>query len=171
MNSTDKEGFTLKIADQHSNELWKWAYIATHPVRFKRVNEKAVIPEMQKDGDACYDLFAAESWVIQPGEWRAIDTGLQMEIPPYLEARIRPRSGLALKEGLTVLNAPGTIDSGYRGNVKVILINHSGETRVIKIRDRIAQLSFHGRCHVRFEVVEKLNDSERGEGGFGSTGQ
>lgn len=171
MNNTDEEGFKLNIADTPENDWWKWAYIATHSVKFKRVSESAIIPEMQKEGDACYDLFSVEHRIIEPGTWHTVDTGLQMEIPVYLEARIRPRSGLAMKKGLTILNSPGTIDSGYRGNIKVILINHSKLTQFIKTGDRIAQMSFHGRCHVKFEVVEKLNDSERGEGGFGSTGR
>lgn len=168
-NTNEEHTGEIDIVD---DGMWKWAYIATHPVRFKLVHPDAILPKMQKDGDACYDLFSVEMVRLHPGRRIAIDTGLQMEIPPYLEATIRPRSGLALKTGVTVLNAPGTIDSGYRGNIKVILINHDlNEPHIIRKGDRIAQICFHGRCHVNFEVVVELDDTERGEGGFGSTGQ
>lgn len=149
---------------------WKWAFIAANSVKFKRMSEQAIIPERQREGDACFDLFSVQYIMLPPGEWFAVDTGLQMEMPMYLEARIRPRSGLALNSGVTVLNAPGTIDSGYRGNVKVILINHSSAVHEIHVGDRIAQMSFHGRVETEFEEVKELDDSERGEGGFGSTG-
>ena len=97
-------------------------------VKFKKVHEDAILPTKQKELDACWDLYSVEDVMLSPLEIRAIDTGLQMEMPPRFEATVRPRSGMAL-QGLTVMNSPGTIDSGYRGNVKVIMINLSQYTR------------------------------------------
>jgi dUTP pyrophosphatase len=107
---------------------------------------------------------------IDPGQRVLVPTGLHLEIPRGYEGQVRPRSGLALKHGLTVLNAPGTIDADYRGEVGVILINHSSETQRVAHGDRIAQLVIAPVVQAELLVVDKLADSDRGTGGFGSTG-
>lgn len=107
---------------------------------------------------------------LHPGEFRMIPTGVRMEIPVGYEVQVRPRSGLAAKHGVTVLNSPGTIDSDFRGEVKVILINHGKEAFVINSGDRIAQLVAARVEQAEFKLSTELSDSERGEGGFGSTG-
>ena len=108
---------------------------------------------------------------LAPGARALIPTGLRLEIPAGYEAQVRPRSGLALKRGLTVLNAPGTIDADYRGDVGVILVNLSDTEQRIEPGDRVAQLVFAPVTRVRWEEVEKLGNSDRGTGGFGSTGR
>ncbi len=109
--------------------------------------------------------------VLAPGQRVLVPTGLRLQIPPGYEGQVRTRSGLALKRGLTVLNAPGTIDADYRGDVGVILVNLSGEPQRIAPGERVAQLVIAPVTRVRWEEVEELDDSERGRGGFGSTGQ
>ena len=118
------------------------------------------------------DLRAAveDKVIIKPLERCVIPTGIAVEIPPGYEGQVRPRSGLALKKGITVLNAPGTIDADYRGEVKVILINLGQEEVVINRGDRIAQLVIAPVVRAKVEEVEDLSTTERGEGGFGSTG-
>ena len=120
--------------------------------------------------DAGLDLHAAEDAILEPGVPRAVSTGLTIEVPPGYEAQVRPRSGLALKHAITVPNAPGTIDPGYRGEVKVILLNLGSQSYRIHPGDRVAQLIV-----ARYEAVEweetELSDSRRGEGGFGSSGR
>ena len=132
-----------------------------------------MLPEYGTDGAAGADIraFIPSPITLHPGERIAVPTGLKMEIPPEYEVQIRPRSGLALKSGITVLNAPGTIDSDYRGEVKVILINLSSEDFIIHSGDRIAQMVVARYEKVVWEEVEALDDTERGEGGFGSTGR
>jgi len=105
-----------------------------------------------------------------PGDRVLVKTGLHIELPPNTEAQVRPRSGLALKHGITVLNTPGTVDEDYRGDIGVILINLGKESFVIKKGDRIAQLVFHKVEKFNLNVVDKLSDTNRGEGGFNSTG-
>lgn len=121
---------------------------------------------------AGFDLHAAvaEPVTLAPGERALIPTGFAMAMPPDLEAQIRPRSGLALKHGITCLNAPGTIDADYRGEVKVLLVNLGQEPFTIRRGERIAQMVFHRLPQVRLEEVEELPDTGRGEGGFGHTG-
>ena len=134
--------------------------------------EGALLPEYGTDGAAGADIhaFIPHPIVLHPSERVLIPTGLKMEIPPSYEVQIRPRSGLALKHGITVLNAPGTIDSDYRGEVKVILINLSSEDFIIHSGDRIAQMVVHEVKRLPFERVSGLSSTDRGEGGFGSTG-
>ena len=131
-----------------------------------------VIPNYATEGAAGADISAYLSApvTLRPGEYKAIPTGLFMEIPEGYEVQVRPRSGLALKHGITVLNAPGTIDSDYRGEVKVILINHSSEAFTIQNGDRIAQIVVARVHRLPFVEVDDLSATERGEGGFGSTG-
>ena len=128
------------------------------------------LPRYQSEGAAGMDLHAAESLILDPGAWAAIGTGLGVEIPAGYEGQVRPRSGLALKHGITVLNAPGTIDSDYRGEIKVILINMSKNPHTIQVEDRIAQLVIAPVAQAMIELVTTLETTERGSGGFGHTG-
>ncbi len=129
-------------------------------------------PRFQTAGAAGADLSAAviEDFVLQPGTYAAVPCGFAMALPDGFEAQVRPRSGLAARHGVTVLNAPGTIDADYRGEVKVLLINHGPEPLVIKRGDRIAQMVIAPMVQAQFTSVEILDETERAEGGFGSTG-
>lgn len=127
-------------------------------------------PAYATAGAAGADLVAAEDATIAPGAVHAVATGIALAIPEGFEGQVRPRSGLALKHGVTVLNAPGTIDADYRGEVKVILINHGPEPFRIARGDRVAQLVVAPVSAARFERVDALPDTARGQGGFGSTG-
>ncbi|TAH56648.1 MAG: dUTP diphosphatase [Sphaerochaeta sp.] len=132
----------------------------------------ASLPAYQTAGSAGADLKALldEPVVIEPGNRALIPTGIALELPVGYEAQVRPRSGLAAKAGLTVLNAPGTIDSDYRGEVTVILINHGSEASIVRNGDRIAQLVIAPVVQASFSPVDALDSTERGSGGFGSTG-
>lgn len=129
------------------------------------------MPAYQTAGAAGCDLHAAigEPFMLMPGARGRIPTGIALELPEGYEAQIRPRSGLAWKNGVTVLNAPGTIDSDYRGEILVLLINHSDEPFEIERGARIAQLVIAPVVQARFTVTDSLNDTARGAGGFGST--
>jgi len=131
------------------------------------------LPSYETAQSAGMDLRAAliEDLVLAPGEHSLVPTGLYLEIPAGYEAQVRPRSGLALKRGLTVLNAPGTVDADYRGEVGVILINLSAEQQCIQTGDRIAQLLFAPVTRGELIEVETLDETARGSGGFGSTGE
>ena len=136
-------------------------------------NSENVDPEYATEGSSGFDLRASVSTKIEPGCYEMIPTGLFFEIPLNFEIQVRPRSGLAAKNGVTVLNTPGTIDSDYRGEIKVILINHGKETFHIQSGDRIAQcvVAQTSTAYVKLNKVTKiLDDTERGSGGFGSTG-
>lgn len=132
----------------------------------------AIIPEYKTFGAAGADVcaFLKESIVLKPFERRLISTGLFFEIPTGFEIQVRPRSGLALKNGVTVLNTPGTIDSDYRGELGIILINLGNEDFVINNQDRIAQIVVAPSIQATFQKVSVLSETKRGEGGFGSTG-
>lgn len=140
-------------------------------VRFKKINPEAILPAYAHKGDAGLDVRSVEDLTILPGRRALVKTGLVMELPPDAEAQVRPRSGLALKHGVTVLNSPGTIDSGYRGEVGVILVNLGDEPFQVCKGDRIAQLVIASVAHADIVEAESVDSSERGEGGFGSTGK
>jgi dUTP pyrophosphatase len=131
------------------------------------------LPAYETENSAGLDIraFIEETIVLKPTERKLIKTGLFIEIPHGYEAQVRPRSGLAFKNGITVLNSPGTIDADYRGEIGVILINHSNENFEINTGDRIAQLVFAKVEQAIWKVTETLSETERGEGGFGSTGK
>jgi dUTP pyrophosphatase len=131
------------------------------------------LPSYQSKHAAGLDLVAAviEPIELAPGGRTLVPTGFALELPEGYEAQVRPRSGLALKRGVTLLNTPGTIDADYRGEVMVLLINHDSETFTIRRNDRIAQLVIAPVSHVEIVGVETLGATERGPGGFGSTGQ
>jgi dUTP pyrophosphatase len=136
----------------------------------KRLSPAAHLPSYAHAGDAGLDLCAAVAASLEPGESKLVGTGISIELPPNTEAQVRPRSGLALKHGITVLNTPGTIDHGYRGEVGVILINH-GRTRFdIEPGMKIAQMVIAPFVTVAVEETEELTGTSRGQGGFGSTG-
>jgi len=141
-------------------------------VKVLKHGEGLPLPKYMSEHAAGMDLYAAvnSEEVIPPGEWRLIPTGLAIALPEGYEAQVRPRSGLALKQGVSILNTPGTVDADYRGEVGVILMNHSKENLVIKRGDRIAQMIINKIERIEFEKVEELPESERGAGGFGSTG-
>ena len=128
------------------------------------------MPAMATAGAAGYDLCASRHVVLAPGRHAMVPTGLRISMPHGLEAQIRPRSGLAARHAVTVLNSPGTIDSDYRGEICVILINHGEREFVIEPGMRIAQMVFARVTEVEFRPEVKLATSDRGEGGFGSTG-
>jgi dUTP pyrophosphatase len=129
------------------------------------------LPGYATEGSSGMDAVAAEDCVIPPGEWRAVGTGIYFEIPEGFECQIRPRSGLALREGVTVLNAPGTVDSDYRGEVRIILINHAKKPFRIARGDRVAQLVFASVTRAGLHTKKNLSETARGAGGFGSTGK
>jgi len=131
------------------------------------------LPAYATGGSAGMDLRAAvaEELILAPGERALVPTGIRIAVPPGCEAQVRPRSGLALRHGITLLNTPGTIDADYRGPVGVIMANLSAEPFVIRRGDRIAQLILAPVVRARLEVVPELPDTERGEGGFGHTGR
>ena len=128
------------------------------------------LPAYATSGAAGMDVVAAETVTLQPGQRHAVATGLALAIPAGFEIQVRPRSGLALKHGITVPNTPGTIDSDYRGELKVILINHGPDAFAIARGDRIAQLVLAPVVQAAWDEVDELDDTERGAGGFGSTG-
>lgn len=128
-------------------------------------------PAYATKGAAGLDLRAAEATILKPGARHLMPTGIAIALPPQHEAQVRPRSGLAVKHGVTVLNAPGTIDEDYRGEIKVPLINHGQEDFVIQRGDRIAQMVIAPVVQVRLTEVKSLNETTRGAGGFGSSGQ
>jgi dUTP pyrophosphatase len=141
-------------------------------IRIQRIHPAAILPAYAHGPleDAGMDLCAVEDVLLEPRVPRLVPTGLTIEIPPGYEAQVRPRSGLALKHAIGMPNAPGTIDPGYRGELKVILINHGREPYTVRAGDRIAQMIV-----ARYEAVEwvegNLADSRRGDGGFGSSGR
>ncbi|MCH5586262.1 dUTP diphosphatase [Shimazuella sp. AN120528] len=137
-----------------------------------RGNEDLALPAKMSTGASGFDLCAAvtEELVLQPGEWKLVPTGISIAMPEHLEAQVRPRSGLAFKHGITMLNSPGTIDADYRGEIKVIMVNFGDHPFRVNRGDRIAQLVFQEVAKVQLEQVDELVSSARGAGGFGHTG-
>ena len=139
-------------------------------IKILKLNEAAIIPRYSHPGDAGLDLFSIEDREILPGETELINTGIAIALPLGTEAQIRPRSGLALKHSITVLNSPGTIDAGYRGEIRIILINHGKKPFQVTSRMRIAQMVIAPIIKAKVTVVSVLDDSSRTDEGFGSTG-
>ncbi|MBE9059531.1 dUTP diphosphatase [cf. Phormidesmis sp. LEGE 11477] len=139
-------------------------------LKILRLAENAKLPRYEHEGDAGMDLCAIAPQTIHPGETALIPTGIAIELPPHTEAQVRPRSGLALNHGITVLNTPGTVDAGYRGEIRVILINHGKRLFEIEAGMRIAQMVIVPVIRAELEEVSSLSDSARNEGGFGSSG-
>ena len=142
-------------------------------ILIKKTSKKVITPKYKTDGSSGVDLsaFLDKEVVIKPNSSELIPTGLQVAIPEELEIQIRPRSGLAAKESIGVLNSPGTIDSDYRGELKIILFNHGKEDFIINNGDRIAQMVLVPILKMEFEEVDSLPGTIRGQGGFGSTGK
>lgn len=139
-------------------------------LKIKKINDKAIIPNYAHEGDAGLDLYAVQELILAPGGRGLVHTGIQIELPKSTEAQIRPRSGLALKSGITTLNSPGTIDEGYRGEIGVVLINHSDKVFKIEEGMKIAQMVIKPIIKVNIIETLELSDSERNEKGFGSSG-
>ncbi len=142
-------------------------------ILIKKTSKEVITPKYKTEGSSGVDLsaFLNEKVVIKPNSSKLIPTGLQVAIPEELEIQIRPRSGLAAKESMGVLNSPGTIDSDYRGELKIILFNHGDKDFIINNGDRIAQMVLVPILKMEFEEVDNLPDTVRGQGGFGSTGK
>lgn len=136
----------------------------------KTLREGAVLPSYAHEGDAGMDLRSTEVFRLYPGERRLVPTGIAVAIPDGHAGFVQPRSGLAVKDGITVLNSPGLIDSGYRGEIKVCLVNHGIQPVDFKVGSRIAQLVIVPVARVEVRKVDDLDATERGEDGFGSTG-
>ena len=142
-------------------------------ILIKKTSKEVITPKYKTDGSSGVDLsaFLDKEVVIKPNSSELIPTGLQVAIPEELEIQIRPRSGLAAKESIGVLNSPGTIDSDYRGELKIILFNHGNKDFIINNGDRIAQMVLVPIVKMEFEEVDSLPNTVRGQGGFGSTGK
>ena len=143
-------------------------------IKFKKLNKNAIIPFYATDGASGMDLSIIGNPSIYPGSWRIVHTGLAVIIPPGYEGQIRPRSGLAVHHGITVLNSPGTIDADYRGEICILLVNHSNSMCQLQAGDRVAQLVIAPVAKADVEVVEDFDIAEttaRNSGGFGSTGK
>lgn len=139
-------------------------------LKFKKLDPQATLPEKTTAGAAGMDVRAVVDVSLGTGTWAAVSTGLSVEVPAGYELQVRPRSGLAAKFGVTVLNAPGTIDSDYRGEIKVILINHGPNAFAVNKGERIAQLVLAQVASATIESSEELSETDRGTGGLGSTG-
>ena len=142
-------------------------------ILIKKTSKEVITPKYKTDGSSGVDLsaFLNKEVVIKPNSSDLIPTGLKVAIPEEFEIQIRPRSGLAAKESISVLNSPGTIDSDYRGELKIILFNHGNKDFIIKNGDRIAQMVLVPILKMEFEEIDCLPDTVRGQGGFGSTGK
>lgn len=173
-------GLNYRPDDLVSDINGKWLislleYLVKHAhnvpiVKLHKVHPDAIIPEYMHSDDAGADLYSIESASIFPGIQRPVKTGIAIELPPFTEGQIRSKSGLVLQQGLTVLNSPGTIDAGYRGEIHVILFNVNDSTIFIEKGDKIAQLVIARHLRAKFQTGQPLQNSQRGTQGFGSTG-
>jgi len=160
------------LGNPQSNSLFTFALVEKLTINI--INKSTnPLPGYATEGSSGVDLKAHldEPIRLEPLQRILVPTGLFIELPVGYEAQVRPRSGLAIKQGITCLNSPGTIDADYRGEIKVILINLSGETQVIEAGDRIAQMVIQPVVKALFVQVEGINETTRGEGGFGHTGK
>jgi len=165
LGSSDNSYETVSIENCESQES------DTMQMKVKKLHEDAIIPEYaHESGDSGMDVFSVDPVYISVGERVLVKTGISVEVPVGYEVQVRPKSGLALKQGVTVLNTPGTVDANYRGELGVILINHGSIDVVLEKGKKIAQIVVTKVERAEIEVVEELSDTERGEGGFGSTG-
>jgi len=139
-------------------------------VKIKKLREDAILPHYAHDGDAGMDVYSVVDEILYPYDRKLIPTGLSFEIPKGYEIQVRPKSGLALKHGITIPNTPGTLDSGYRGELGVIMLNVSRRPYEVKKGQKIAQIILSKYESAEIELVNELTDTTRGQGGFGSTG-
>lgn len=137
---------------------------------FKKLNDEAIIPEYAHEGDSCMDVFSVIDHVLKPNEYFNIPTGLACSMDKNIEIQVRPKSGIASKNGVTVLNTPGTIDAGFRGEIGVLLINLSNKDFEIQKGMKIAQLAVCPVYRAKITESDTLDETERGQGGWGSTG-
>jgi dUTP pyrophosphatase len=142
----------------------------TYSLKIEKINDKAIVPSYAHEGDAGLDLYSVEKLVLEPGKRALVHTGIKIELPKGTEAQIRPRSGLALKHGISLVNSPGTIDEGYRGEIGIIVINHGQDTFIVEEGMKIAQMVIKPVWRVEVQEVSSLSDSDRGEKGYGSSG-
>ena len=142
----------------------------TFNLKVVKIHKDAIVPYFAHPGDAGLDIYSVEEKVLNPGERALIKTGIKIELPRNTEAQMRPRSGLALKHGISLVNSPGTIDEGYRGEIGVIVINHGNEVFKVEKGMKICQMVIKPIWTVNVQEVQELDDTERGTGGFGSTG-
>lgn len=163
----DWEEYVRKSREEYVNSYYK---PKSPVVRIKKLDEELPTPHYQTEGSAGFDLYCTEFTILLSGKPTLVPTGIAIALEPGWEAQIRPRSGLALKNGITVLNSPGTIDSDYRGEIKVILVSTTG-SHSFNRGDRIAQMVIKPAPQAKIKVVEDLDETDRGEGGFGSTGK
>lgn len=140
-------------------------------LKISRIRPDAVLPRYAHPDDSGLDLFSVDQLTLAPGASALVKTGIRIQLPRGTEAQVRPRSGMALKHGITVLNTPGTVDEGYRGEIGVILINHSPAPFQVTPGMKIAQMVIMPVLRPRIREEDRLSDTDRGEGGFGSTGQ
>ncbi|WP_315168166.1 dUTP diphosphatase [Metaclostridioides mangenotii] len=141
-----------------------------YTLKVKKLNPEAKLPNFAHKGDAGMDVYSIEEAIIKSGETKLIKTGISIELPEMTEGQMRPRSGLALKNSITLLNSPGTIDEGYRGEIGVIMINHGKDDFKVEKHMKIAQMVVKPIYDINVVEVEELSDTVRGKGGFGSTG-
>lgn len=142
-----------------------------YDLKIKLLYENSKMPEIAHEGDAGIDIFSVEESIIKAGEIKLIKTGISLELPKDTEVQLRPKSGLALNHGITLLNSPGTIDEGYRGEIMVIVINHSKNDFVVKEGMKIAQMVVKPVYKVNLVKIHEVNlETERGKNGFGSSG-
>lgn len=139
-------------------------------MKVKKLSNDAIIPSYAHPGDAGMDIYSCVDLTIKAGQFVLVPTGISVQLPENTEAQIRPKSGLALKHGITVLNTPGTIDEGYRGEVGVILVNHGSVDFEVKKGSKVAQMVIKPVINATIVETNDLDDSKRGTGGFGSTG-
>ena len=142
----------------------------TLQVKIQRIDKNAKLPSYAHAGDAGMDVYSNEDYKLMPGERKLFSTGIKIAVPNDYECQTRPKSGLAIKHGISIVNSPGTIDSGYRGEVGIILINQGKEPYHVEKGSKIAQLVFNKVETAELEEVEALDETSRNEGGFGSTG-
>ena len=140
-------------------------------VKIEKVHKDAIIPTYSHSDDACCDLYIVEDYVLNPGQRLLLRTGVAIEIPTGFEVQLRPRSGLALKQGISLVNAPGTVDAQYRNEIRILAINLGDKAVALRKGDRCAQMCIKPVYRMNFQEVDELNPSDRGLGGWGSTGK
>jgi dUTP pyrophosphatase len=148
-----------------------WSGTMMVDVKIEKVHKDAIIPTYSHHDDACCDLYIVEDYVLHAGTRLLLRTGIAIEIPTGFEVQIRPRSGLALKHGISIVNAPGTVDAQYRNEIRILAINLGDKDVALRKGDRCAQMCIKPVFKMDFEEVDKLNPSDRGLGGWGSTGK
>lgn len=159
------------MTDEEIHETCFGVRFNTNILKFKKLVPEALLPTKADTGSACYDISSVDDVDIPPHSRVLVHTGLSWEAPSSVEMQIRPRSGLALKHGITVLNTPGTVDSSYRGEIGVILYNTTDQIYTVHKGDRIAQAKFGKVEEYRIMETDDIGETERGDGGFGHTGR